>query len=146
MQISVRKLLRKEIDEALPLVWDVFIEYEAVHYPETGKEAFHRAICSSEYLDTLTAYGAFDGDNIIGIIATRNAGSHIALFFVRGDHHRQGIGKMLFEACIKDNKNQQITVHSSEYAVDVYKKLGFAQMDPLKNENGIRYIPMLFTR
>lgn len=146
MKISVRMLLRKEIDEALPLVWNVFNEYEAVYYPETGKDAFHQAICSTEYLDMLTAYGAFDGDNLIGIIATRNAGSHIALFFVCGDYHRQGIGKMLFEECIKNNKNKQITVNSSEYAVDIYKKLGFVQVDSRKDEGGIRYIPMLFNR
>lgn len=53
---------------------------------------------------------------------------------------------MLFEECIKENKNKQITVNSSEYAVNVYKKLGFAQVDSLKEENGIRYIPMLFSR
>lgn len=142
MKLSVRKLSRKELDEAIPLVWNVFNEYEAVHYPEAGKEAFHRAICSPEYLDMLTAYGAFDADSLIGIIATRNAGSHIALFFVHGDYHRQGIGKMLFEECVRDNKNRQITVNSSEYAVDVYKKLGFTQVDSLKDEDGIRYIPM----
>ena len=146
MRLNVRKLTRKEIEEALPLVWDVFNKYEAVYYPETGKEAFHQAICSADYLDMLTAYGAFDDEKLIGIIATRNAGSHIALFFVHGDYHRQGIGKMLFEACLKDNENKQITVNSSEYAVDIYKKLGFVQIDLLKDEDGIRYIPMIFNR
>ena len=146
MKISIRKLLRKEIDDAIPLVWDVFNKYEAVHYPETGKKAFYQAICSSDYLDMLTAYGAFDEDGLIGIIATRNAGSHIALFFVHGEYHRQGVGKMLFEECIKINKNKQITVNSSEYAVDVYKKLGFEQVDSLHEEDGIRYIPMSFER
>ena len=143
MEISVRKLLRKEIYEALPLVWEVFNKFEAEYYPETGKEAFFQAIHLSEYLDMLNAYGAFDGDKLIGIIAMRNMGSHIALFFVHGDYHRQGIGRRLFEECIKGNKNKQITVNSSEYAVDVYKKLGFVQVDSLKDEGGIRYIPML---
>ena len=139
-------LSREEIEDALSLVWDVFNEYEAVNYPKTGKEAFHRAIYSAEYLDTLTAYGAFDDDKLIGIIATRNAGSHIALFFIHGDYHRQGIGRMLFEKCIRDNENKPITVNSSEYAVGIYKKLGFVQIDLLKVEDGIRYIPMMFHR
>lgn len=144
--MNVKKLTGKEIEQAIPLVWDVFSEYEAVHYPEAGKEAFHQAICSQDYLDMLTAYGAYDGDTLIGIIATRNNGSHIALFFVRGDYHRQGVGRMLFEECLRDNMNTAITVNSSEYAVDVYKKLGFVQVDSLKDEDGIRYIPMLFNR
>ena len=146
MRFNVRKLTREEIEEALPLIWDVFNKYEAVNYPETGKEAFHKAIRSADYLDMLTAYGAFDDEKLIGIIATRNAGSHIALFFVHGDYHRQGIGKMLFEACLVDNENKQITINSSEYAVDIYKKLGFVQTDPLKDEDGIRYIPMILDR
>lgn len=146
MVIKVKKLTRKEIEQAIPLVWDVFNEYEAIHYPENGKEAFHQAICSKDYLDMLTAYGAFDGDTLVGIIATRNYGSHIALFFVRGDYHRRGIGKMLFKECISDNKSTEITVNSSEYAVDIYKRLGFVQVGSLKDEDGIRYIPMLFNR
>ena len=146
MYINARKLSRKEIGEAISLVWDVFNKYEAVNYPETGKEAFHQAICSAEYLDMLTAYGAFDDEKLIGIIATRNAGAHIALFFVHGDYHRQGIGTALFKECLKDNAKKQITVNSSEYALDVYKKLGFIQMDSLKEEDGIRYIPMVFDR
>ncbi|MDO4491663.1 MAG: GNAT family N-acetyltransferase [Lachnospiraceae bacterium] len=146
MEIKVKKLTRTEIDQAMPLVLEVFNEYEAVHYPENGKEAFRQAVCSKDYLDMLTAYGAFNGDTLTGIIATRNNGSHIALFFVRGDYHRQGIGKMLFEECIRDHKNTEITVNSSEYAVEVYKKLGFVQVDSLKDEDGIRFIPMLYQR
>lgn len=146
MSINIKKLTREEIEKSLSLVRDVFNKYEAMHYSEAGKKAFHQAIYSVDYLDTLTAYGAFDGDRLVGIIATRNAGSHIALFFVHGDYHRQGIGKMLFEACLKDNENKQITVNSSEYALDVYKKLGFIQTDSLRDEDGIRYIPMIFGR
>ena len=146
MNINVRKLSRKEIDEAIPLICNVFNKYEAVNYPEADKEAFYLAIHSADYLDMLTAYGAFDDEKLIGIIATRNAGAHIALFFVHGDYHRQGIGKMLFKACLKDNENNQITVNSSEYALDVYKKLGFIQIDSLKCEDGIRFIPMTFNR
>ena len=39
-----------------------------------------------------------------------------------------------------------LSVNSSEYAVDVYKKLGFEQVDSLHEEDGIRYIPMSFER
>ena len=53
---------------------------------------------------------------------------------------------MLFKACLKDNENKQITVNSSEYALGVYKKMGFIQMDSLKDEDGIRFIPMTYDR
>lgn len=145
-KINLRKLTKEEIQDALSLVIDVFNKYEAVHYPKTSKEAFCKAIYSNDYLNMLTAYGAFDEEKLIGIIATRNAGSYIALFFVHGDYQGQGIGRLLFEECLKENINKQITVNSSEYAVEIYKRLGFEQIGFLKEENGIKYIPMIFKR
>lgn len=140
------KLSRGQIEEALPLVWDVFCEYEAVNYPKNGEVAFYNAIHSEEFLAMLTAYGAFDGDRLTGIIATRNEGAHIALFFVDGEYHRRGIGRKLFEACLAENANSRITVNSSEYAADIYRKLGFVQTDEIQEDDGIRYIPMVFER
>ena len=142
--MRVRLLERNELNNALPLVWKVFCDYEAVNYPESGKQAFRNAIRSEEYLDMLTAYGAFDNDRLIGIIATRNEGSRIALFFVDGEYHRQGIGRRLWEAMLKDNKAAEIKVHSSVFAADIYKKLGFVQTDGIQEEDGIVYIPMRY--
>ena len=87
----------------------------------------------------LTAYGAFDDSNrLVGVIATRDEGTHIALFFVDGDYHRQGIGKSLW--------NNRITVHSSQYAAPIYAKLGFVKTGDIQTENGITFIPMIFER
>lgn len=122
----------------------MFTEYEAVNYPENGKEAFWNAIHSKEYLDMLDMYGAYDGNEPAGIIATRNGGTHIALFFVAGRYHRKGIGKQLFQICIKENRAQQITVHSSFYAAEIYRKLGFVDTDGCQEEGGIQYIPMIW--
>ena len=140
----IKKLDRQEIENSLSLVWDVFCKYEAVNYPEDGKTAFWEAIHSDDYLNMLTAYGAFDNDRQIGIIATRSEGSHIALFFVDGDYHKHGIGRQLFNACMADNQNDRVTVHSSEYAVEVYKKLGFVQKGAIQESGGIRFVPMEF--
>lgn len=142
----IEKLSREQIKKALPLIWDVFCEYEAVNYPENGKAAFWEAIHSADYLDSLTAFGAFENEKLIGIIATRNKGAHIALFFVNGKYHRRGIGRKLFEASLRDNKNQRITVNSSEYAVNIYKRLGFVPQSGIMEEGGIRFVPMVFER
>ena len=33
--MKIRKLNREELNEALPLIWKVFFDYETVNYPET---------------------------------------------------------------------------------------------------------------
>lgn len=140
--MKIKKLSHGKLKDALPFVWNVFLRYEAVNYPEAGRQAFWDAIYSKEYLNTLTAYGAFDNKVLTGIIATRNEGTHVALFFVDGKHHRKGIGKSLWNAVLADNTSPVITVHSSLYAVPVYEKLGFAVTGEMQEDRGIRYVPM----
>lgn len=132
------------IEEALPLVWDVFCKYEAVNYPDYGKQVFWNAIHSPEYLQMLHAYGAYEGKTLIGIIATRNEGRHIALFFVDGKYHRSGVGRQLWRTVLADNNCNEITVNSSIYAQEVYKHFGFEQADTIQESDGIKYIPMKY--
>lgn len=140
----IKALNRKELEQALPLVWNVFCEYEAANYPEAGKQVFWDAIHSEDYLDMLHAYGAFEDNTLVGIIATRSEGSHIALFFVDGNHQNKGIGRSLWNEVANNSSAKEITVHSSIYAKDIYSKLGFIQNGDLCNDDGIQYIPMVY--
>lgn len=79
--MKIRRVSGKELTDSLPLIWRVFCEFEAVNYPENGKKAFYDAIHSGEYLGSLTAFGAFEKSELVGVIATRNEGTHLALFF-----------------------------------------------------------------
>ena len=140
----IRKLNRSELEQSLPLIWRVFCEYEAKHYPDAGKKSFYDAIHSEEYLNLLSAYGDFENDELVGIIATRNEGKHIALFFVDGNYQQRGIGRRLWNCILKECTGDEITVHSSVYARDIYIKLGFIQAGNLCEESGIQYIPMVY--
>lgn len=142
--MDIKQLNRKQLDDAQTLILDVFNKYEATNYPEGGKKAFEDAIHSKEYLDSLTAYGAFDNNQIVGIIASRSEGTHVALFFVDGRYHRQGIGRKLWQFLLKSCNSDIITVNSSLYAVEVYKKLGFIPMGDVQKDNGIQFVPMAF--
>ena len=82
----IRQLTKQEIINALPLVWSVFNEYEATNYSVLGTQAFYNAIHNEGFIAQLSAYGAFDRETLIGILAARNEGSHIALFFVDGEY------------------------------------------------------------
>ncbi len=146
LDISVRKLNEKEIIEALSLVWNVFLEYESPDYTEEGIEEFHKSIHDEEYLSKLSMYGAFDKDELVGVIATRSDGTHIALFFVERNYHRQGIGKQLFKVILKECRSDKMTVNSSPYAVPIYRKLGFYEVDKEQIINGLRFTPMELTK
>lgn len=141
-----RKLSRTEIPAFLSLVWNVFCEFEASNYPEQAKQIFKNAIYDQNYLAMLDAYGAYNDDVPIGIIATRSEGKHIALFFVDGKYHKEGIGRQLWNLMLRENPNHELTVHSSLYAIPVYERLGFVKTGAIQTENGITYLPMVFKR
>ncbi|MDY3031476.1 MAG: GNAT family N-acetyltransferase [Clostridia bacterium] len=70
--------------------------------------------------------------------------NHISLFFVDEKHHRQGIGRKLFEIMQRDYDTKEFTVNSSPYAVKAYEHLGFECVDTEQTVNGIRCIPMRY--
>lgn len=141
--MEIRELAKEEYGAALNLAWEVFQKFEAPDYAPQGVKAFYASIHDPDYLARLRIYSAFDGDALIGILATRNGGAHIALFFVRGTYHRQGVGEQLFFRACRENPTGQMTVNSSPYAVGVYRRLGFCETDAEQTTDGIRYTPML---
>lgn len=140
--MTIKELDQTELREALALVRKVFMEFEAPDYSQEGVEEFFKSVCDEDYLSKLKAYGAWRDGELAGIIAVRNEGTHIALFFVDGKYQRQGIGKRLFQAVLDNCKSDKMTVNSSPYAVEVYHKLGFRDTDKEQTVNGIRFTPM----
>lgn len=141
--MKIHELKPEELDAALDLVWNVFLQYEAPDYSAEGIREFRRSIDDPAFLAALRTYGAFQEERFVGVIATRNSGAHIALFFVDGAYQRQGIGRALFERACKDNPGKTMTVNSSPYAVPVYHRLGFTDTDAEQVTNGLRYTPMI---
>lgn len=90
-------------------------------------------------------YGAFDGNQLVGTLYMREP-QYIGGFFVRADYHRKGIGHSLFETMRRDYYNQEFTVNSSLYAVEIYRHLGFRETDTEQIVNGIRFTPMRFQK
>lgn len=144
--MEIRKITKEGLPEAMELVWAVFQEFEAPEYSQQGIDEFKRTIDRQAEYMTFAMYGAFEKDNLLGVIATRNEGSHIALFFVRKEYHGQGIGRRLFEHILSLCENSFITVNSSPYAVNIYRRLGFVETDTEQLTNGIRYVPMKYTK
>ncbi len=133
-------------------VWKVFEKYEAPDYPEKGIATFktfiaadhlHEMVCYSDF----RIYCCFDKHQLVGVLAWRYP-AHISLLFVHEDHHRQGIAKTLLnfarEEILATDKNiSQITVNSSPYAEEIYKRMGFIATAELQEQDGILFIPMI---
>jgi len=148
---STEFFIIRDIDEtnrpqAFDLAWRIFNKFEAPEYSEKSIESFRNALHNSEFISQLRIYGAFNNEKIVGMLATRNNGDHIALFFVDDRFHRKGIGGRLFETALNNCLSKEITVNSSPYAVGVYHALGFIITDVEKISDGIRYIPMIYKR
>ncbi len=139
----IRKLSIWEYRKAFKLVMKVFLEFEAPDYSKEGVQNFQKTLSDWSYIRKLKIYGAFQGRQLLGVIATRNKGNHIALFFVKKEYHRQGIGRKLFQEVCRHATKEFITVNSSPYAKEVYHHLGFIDTDTEKETDGILYIPMM---
>ena len=61
-------------------------------------------------------------------------------------YKRQGIGRKLFEVVLENSTSHELTVNSSPYAKDVYRRLGFKDTDAEQIVTGIRFIPMTYTK
>ena len=138
----IREITEEEMKEALKLVWEVFLEFESPDYTEEGINEFKSSIDDKAWVKERDFYGYFDDNNkILGVIATKDL-NHIALFFVDGKYHRQGIVKKLYEKAKTINKDNFFTVNSSPYAHEIYKKLGFFDTDKEQCIKGLRFFPM----
>lgn len=154
MNLTYRKITKSELPQVVELVLRVFDEFEAPEYPAEGVQTFHNIMADEPFLNQICIYGAFDESaksagtsaKLAGIIATRNNGNHITLFFVDKNYHRKGIGRNLFELVKADNTNGTLTVNSSPYAVEVYKHLGFTPTGLEELKDGIRSTPMEYKK
>jgi len=141
-EIQTRILERSEYTKAMDLAWTVYREFEAPDYEQDGIEAYYASIHSEDYLSQICLYGAFDGEDLVGVLATRYSGTHITMFCVDGEYHRRGIGKRLFLEALRQCPKRHITVRSSPYAVPVYRRLGFHSVGSERSEGGTRFTPM----
>jgi GNAT superfamily N-acetyltransferase len=150
--MQIIKLQKKDIQNALDLVWMVFQEFEVPNYSQQGIEEFRKFISYNSIIEKydkgeLAFWGYLDNDVLTGVIATRGV-NHICMLFVKKEYHRRGIARYLFQTvediCKTQNNINKITVNSSQYAIDVYHRLGFLDIDKEQIVNGIRFTPMAY--
>ncbi len=146
--IYIKELNLIEIDTALQLIWEVFLEFEAPDYSEEGVKTFENFLKNELIIYELDFYGAFIDNELVGVIAMRNQ-THITMLFTKKEFHRKGIAKALFNNILEITENSEkkvFTVNSSPYAVEFYHKLGFKNIDEQSTIDGIIFTPMKFSK
>lgn len=150
MSFEIRFADQDEWEDAMELAWKTFLEFEAQDYPPEGIRNFEDFI-TDESLKRLFLQGnyqmltAYESQKLVGMITLRNQ-MHISLLFVDKDYHRCGIGRMLVRrmaSYVRDELGKQrMTVNASPYGVPFYHRVGFRDLGPEKQQDGIIYIPM----
>lgn len=147
---TIKEAKVEDSEKAADLVWEVFLEFEAPVYSDEGTEHFKEGLNYNTMRERLVndknkMWLCFDKDTIVGVIRVRPP-CHINLLFVKKEYHRKGIARALYNEAAKHYKaigsNIEITVNSSPYAVEAYRKLGFAETKPEQVVNGLRFTPM----
>lgn len=151
---EIKKIKSPEIDQALSLALDVFMEFEAPDYKPEGVETFKlfvrdEKLINGYKLGICPMYGAFDNGKIIGIIGMRANKTHINLVFVKKEYHRKGVATAMFrhlvDELLKENPAlSELTLNSSPYGLPFYRQLGFVEQSEEQEEDGIRFTPMKY--
>jgi GNAT superfamily N-acetyltransferase len=153
--IIIRKITADELDEAMELALEIFMQFEAPDYAPSGVETFKRDIIENpKYLENARhglcpIYGAFDGDRMVALMGMRSSKTHINLVFTRKEYHRRGIARAIFRYLLSDllAENpalEEITLNSSPYGLPFYLKIGFVPLGDEREINGIRFTPMKY--
>jgi GNAT superfamily N-acetyltransferase len=153
--IMIRKITCNEVESAMSLALEVFMQFEAPDYGPLGVETFKRDIVENpEYLEKARQgicpiYGAFDGDRIVALIGMRSDKKHINLVFTKKEYHRRGIASAIFQYLLHDVLKENpaldaLTLNSSPYGLPFYLALGFIPQSEEQKINGIRFTPMKY--
>ncbi len=148
--VQVRPLRISEWNSAMDLAWETFMEFEAPDYTPEGVTNFRNFVRDPKLrrlflFGGYRAWGAFCDSEIIGMITVRNR-SHISLLFVRKDMHHKGVATSLMQHLFAYERDElklhEVTVNAAPYAIGFYHKVGFKDLGPEIQVDGIRYTPM----
>ena len=154
--ITIRKITAAEVESAMALALEVFMQFEAPDYDPSGVETFKKDIVENpEYLEnarrgSCPIYGAFDGDKLVAMMGMRSSKTHINLVFTKKEYHRRGIARAIFAYLLADIRKENpdlpaLTLNSSPYGLPFYLAIGFVPQSEEQEINGIRFTPMKYT-
>lgn len=150
--ITLRQAQPGEVEAALGMALDVFMEYNAPLLSPGGISNFVDGCIQNEgYVNNYKGlrhimFVALDGVKIIGMICERGNGS-ISMLYVHKAYQRQGIATALMNTMMDFFKKTDIpraTLFAAPYAVQFYHTYGFTNTGPKQNNDGFIFTPMSY--
>lgn len=147
---QIRPANQADWQPAMDLAWKTFMRFVAEDYSSEGIHNFKDFITGNALFwmfmeGKYPLFVAYDGDQIVGMISIRNV-NHISLLFVDEKYHRQGVGRALMNYVFRFLEDEQhcsrVTVFAAPYGVGFYHRLGFKDIGPERERDGILYTPM----
>ena len=130
----------QEVVKGLHLVWDVFIRENANSCTQQGIEEFARFIKMENFMPLVESgemivFGAVEGQDLGGVGAVRRDG-HISLLFANA------LVVEMCRYCTMQFALMGMTVNASVVSTEAYHHMGFRDLAPVQEKNGIRFVPM----
>ncbi|MGN0429690.1 MAG: GNAT family N-acetyltransferase [Acetatifactor sp.] len=134
----------------MKMIWKTFLKFEGKEYTGEGIRSFFDFITDDRLFQMFRkgTYQVMIAENcgqIVGAASLRGK-NLLSLLFVKEEYHRRGIGSSLIHALCEYLQNEMgehsMTVQSSPYAVNFYRKLGFVPTGEEEDYSGIRVTPM----
>ncbi|GMH41937.1 hypothetical protein BSKO_09856 [Bryopsis sp. KO-2023] len=149
-EISIKRTVSGEEQAIQSFVISVFDEFVGPDISQEGLDSFHYFMSLENMAERSKGniqLAARTADGILVGVAEGRDNSHLTLLFVDKEFHGQGIGRRLFNEFIRivkenDPSVEKITLNSSLFAFEIYRKMGFVQTAPEFKKVGIRCIPM----
>lgn len=153
MRLNIMEIMpvdRHVLAQALELALDVFMEFEAPDYDPAGVETFRQfiepeSIAQRMERGTMRLWGAWVGEELAGVAATRGA-DHVSMLFVGRKYQRRGIARALLGELCRAAAGQgcaAVTVNASHYGVPAYERMGFEAAAPQQERDGMLFTPMV---
>jgi len=158
--ISVRNYHKVDAQAVGILVADTYSEYNlsfaspdelekllGPFWYARSQEAGHQEAIAV-VIEAEMVYVAQDEGEVVGVLRGRR--ERLQSLFVRGDYHRQGIGRQLverYEHACRQQESRQVKVAATLYAVPFYTRMGYKKTTGLRpgwsfGGSGLVYQPM----
>jgi ribosomal protein S18 acetylase RimI-like enzyme len=140
--INIRKASIADVN-AIAAVIAPFID--DVICSEEGRERFQPQMLKTIFERTdIHYFGTEIEAQVVGCVAYIEP-SHVMHYFLLPEYHGQGYGRHMWdflEAEILQHTPDVMTVNSSFYALEIYKKFGFEVVGEVTQQWGVHFIPM----